>query len=637
MDFLKVAEQGMAQVDAPEINRKEALKHLAKWLTHQDFAGYHPQIKWLIEQGDFGGLVDRFFQILPFGTGGRRGPVGIGPNRMNSWTLGASVQGHSDYLHQRFPGKKLAVAVGYDVRSFQDQRCKYSKNLPNPLIGLSSRKLAEIACQVYAANDIQAWILPEGSDRFPATPELSFIIRKMGLHGGLNISASHNPPDDNGGKFYDERGAQPVPPEDQLMADLVEKVKTIQTVDWIDGVKSNQITFLDNGPHKDYIRLLEKQSLASPPKKGELLVVFTPLHGVGAMTAMELLEARGFQVAPVAEQMQPDGQFPNVTKSPNPEVPESMDRAEAVAKSVGADLVLATDPDADRLGAMVPDDSGKFRFITGNQIAAMLTAFKLEALRKQGILPSSPIVVKTEVTTRMITRICQKERVQLVDDLLVGFKYIAEVLRSLETIGEYGEVRGRVEDFVIATEESHGVLVTQDIRDKDAAGAALLMAELALTLKREGSSAWNYLLKLQEKYGYFRNDGVNIQMEGVTGRARMARMLDSMRTSPPSEIAGRKVTRFIDLRDPDEKFGPIQGETDAAARNVLIFELGESTRVVLRPSGTEPKAKAYIEISCAPRPAGMTDTKWSEAQSKVDADATELGIAFVNLAKNLGS
>jgi phosphoglucomutase/phosphomannomutase len=314
-----------------------------------------------------------------------------------------------------------------------------------------------------------------------------------------------------------------------------------------------------------------------------------------------------------------------------------MDRAEAVAKSVGADLVLATDPDADRLGAMVPDDSGKFRFITGNQIAAMLTAFKLEALRKQGILPSSPIVVKTEVTTRMITRICQKERVQLVDDLLVGFKYIAEVLRSLETTGEYGEVRGRVEDFVIATEESHGVLVTQDIRDKDAAGAALLMAELALTLKREGSSAWNYLLKLQEKYGYFRNDGVNIQMEGVTGRARMARMLDSMRSSPPSEIAGRKVTRFIDLRDPDEKFGPIQGETDSAARNVLIFELGESTRVVLRPSGTEPKAKAYIEISCAPRPAGMTDTKWSEAQSKVDADATELGIAFVNLAKSLGS
>jgi phosphoglucomutase/phosphomannomutase len=224
-----------------------------------------------------------------------------------------------------------------------------------------------------------------------------------------------------------------------------------------------------------------------------------------------------------------------------------------------------------------------------------------------------------------------------VDDLLVGFKYIAEVLRSLETTGEYGEVRGRVEDFVIATEESHGVLVTQDIRDKDAAGAALLMAELALTLKREGSSAWNYLLKLQEKYGYFRNDGVNIQMEGVMGRARMARMLDSMRTSPPSEIAGRKVTRFIDLRDPDEKFGPIQGETDAAARNVLIFELGESTRVVLRPSGTEPKAKAYIEISCAPRPAGMTDTKWSEAQSKVDADATELGIAFVNLAKSLGS
>ena len=418
------------------------------------------------------------------------------------------------------------------------------------------------------------------------------------------------------------------------MADLVDKVHVIRSMNWQDAVKSNLISFLDNSAHKEYIGLLEKESLAVPPKQGELLVVFTPLHGVGAMTAMELLEARGFQVTPVPEQMQPDGQFTHVTKSPNPEVPESMDRAEALASKIGADLVLATDPDADRLGAMVPDYSGKFRFVTGNQIASMLTAFKLEAMARQGTLPSSPIVVKTEVTTRMISRICESARVQLVGDLLVGFKYIAEVLRNLETTNAYGDVRGGLRDFIIATEESHGALVTCDIRDKDAAGAALLMAELALTQKREGSSAWAYLLKLQERHGYFRNDGVNIQMEGITGKTRMTRMLDSLRASPPKEIGGCPVTRFEDLRDPNGRLGPILGNTDAAGRNVLIFEMGNHARVVLRPSGTEPKAKAYVEICSDPRPAGMTDSKWAEIKDEIDQKAQGLAQDFVAIAKS---
>lgn len=632
MDLLQVAEQGISKVDAPEANRKEAIRHLTKWLKDDAFSPYRPQVQWLIEKGDFTGLVDRFYQILPFGTGGRRGPVGVGPNRMNAWTLGASVQGHCDYLRQRFPGKKIAVAVGYDVRCFRDQRKKYCPDLPNPVIGLSSRKLAEIACQVYAANGIESWILPQGSNRFPATPELSFIIRQMNLQGGLNISASHNPPDDNGGKFYDERGAQPVPPEDQIMADLVEKVDLIRNLDWHDAVKAGLISFLDNSTHKGYISLLERQALLPAPKKGELLVVFTPLHGVGAMTAMELLEARGFEVLPVEEQMTPDGQFPNVTKSPNPEVPESMDKAGLLGEKAGADLVLATDPDADRLGALVPDGNGKFRFVTGNQIASLLTAFKLAEMRRQGSLPKSPIVVKTEVTTRMISRICHKEGVQIVDDLLVGFKYIADVLRALESEGHFGDVQGTPSDFIIATEESHGALVTPDIRDKDAAGAALLFAELALAMKRQDSNVLAYLHRLQEQFGYFRNDGVNIQMDGVTGRVRMNRMLDSFRTDPPREIDGLSVTRFEDLRNPDGRLGPIQGATDAAGRNVLIFEMGQDARVVLRPSGTEPKAKAYVEVSSQPRAAGTTDADWEKTKNGVDEKAASLGNAFVQMA-----
>ena len=219
MDWLTIAEEGIKTVDAPELTKKESLRHLARWLVQPEFQEYRPQMQWLIQSGDFPGLVDRFFQILPFGTGGRRGSVGIGPNRMNSWTLGASVQGHSNYLRQQFQDNQLSVAIAYDVRSFMDRRQQYCPTLPNPVLGLSSRMLAELAAKVYAANGIKAWILPQGSERFISTPELSFTIRHMQLYGGLNISASHNPPDDNGGKFYNERGGQPVPPEDQLMAD----------------------------------------------------------------------------------------------------------------------------------------------------------------------------------------------------------------------------------------------------------------------------------------------------------------------------------------------------------------------------------------------------------------------------------
>jgi phosphoglucomutase len=620
MDLLDKVARGFQTVPAPDLLRQQALRFLKDWLSKPEFAGYLPQLRWLIDREQWAGLLDRFYQILPFGTGGRRGAVGIGPNRMNAWTLTASVQGHCEYLKERFPEvSPLHVVLAYDVRQFEDTRKQYNPDLPNPTLHLSSKSLAQLAAGVYVANGVHAHILPPDSTHYLATPELSFTIRTLRAHGGLNLSASHNPPDDNGGKFYDERGGQPVPPDDQIMADLVDQVTTIKALPWPEALRSGKVHLLDDAPHKGYLEVCRKQSLVPAPRTDDFKVVFTPLHGVGSMTSMAVLKLQGFRVVPVEEQMAPDGQFPNVTKTPNPEVPESMDRAAALAAETRADLVLATDPDADRLGAMAPDSTGKWRVITGNELAALVTHFKLHKLSQFGRLPASPIVVRTEVTTSLVTRIARHFNAQVIDDLLVGFKYVADLLYRLERDGAYGDVTGSPTDFVVASEESHGLLLTPQIRDKDAGAAALVVAELALDQKRKGKTVIDYLDAIYREFGYFRNEGVSIFMQGVEGKQKMAALLDSLRKDPLPRIAGLEVTYFEDLRDEDGKLGPLQGATDAASRNVLLFRCGEAVRVALRPSGTEPKAKAYIE-ACSPqcRPGASAD-EWQRVRDGVDA------------------
>jgi phosphoglucomutase/phosphomannomutase len=633
MDLVQQVARGFQDIAAPEGYKEQALRFLRQWLEEKEFAAYRPQITWLIQTEQYAGLLDRFYQILPFGTGGRRGAVGIGPNRMNLWTLSASVQGHCEYLKQGFPDvKALRVVLAYDVRQFEDKRRQYNPDLPNPVLHVSSKSLAQAAAGVYAANGIHAHILPPDSKHYLATPELSFTIRFLEAHGGLNLSASHNPPDDNGGKFYDDRGGQPVPPDDQIMADLVDQVQTIKALPWAEALRSSKVHLLDDAPHRAYVELCRKQSLVPPPRTDDFKVIFTPLHGVGAMTAMEILEKQGFRVVPVPEQMQPDGQFPNVTKTPNPEVPESMDRAAALAAATKADLVLATDPDADRLGAMAPDRSGAWRTITGNQIAALLTHFKLHKLAQHGRLPPSPIVVTTEVTTGMMTRIGRHFRAQVIDNLLVGFKYVADVLHHLEQHGRYEDAHGSPADFVIATEESHGILLTPKIRDKDAGAAALLMAELALEQKRSGRTVVDYLERLQKEFGYFRNEGVPVFLPGVAGKQQIKDMLDNLRKDPLRQIAGLEVTEFTDLRDENGRFGPLKGATDEASRNVLLFRCGEQARVALRPSGTEPKAKIYLETCSAPCPPSASAEQWQKTRATVDDLMARLSADFVKQA-----
>jgi phosphoglucomutase/phosphomannomutase len=632
MELLQAAVEGFKTIEADAKAKESAREHLGRWLADAEFAAYRPQLEWLIAEKKWGGLLDRFYQILPFGTGGRRGAVGIGPNRMNLWTLGASVQGHCEYLKERFPNvQPLQVALAYDVRQFQDKNKNYNPNLPNPVLGLSSKLFAQHAARIYVANGIDAWILPENSTRYLATPELSYAIRELRCHGGLNISASHNPPDDNGGKFYNECGAQPVPPDDQIMADLVDEVKVIKDLPWAEAVRGGKVHWIEESLHKGYIELCRKQSLIPPPRVGEIQIVFTPLHGVGSMTAMEALVDQGFRVRSVEEQMKPDGQFPNVTKSPNPEVPESLDRAEALAKSIGADLVLATDPDADRLGGLAVEADGSYRFLSGNILAALLTHFKLRMLQESGTMPKQALVITTLVTTGMITRITRHFGAQIVNNLLVGFKYHADVLQQLEERGRFEDVTGTPADFVLASEESHGVMVTPKIRDKDAGGGCLLMAELALHEKRNGSSVVAYIDRLEKQFGYFKNDLRNLQMPGIEGRSLMLRRLDQLRKSPLNSIGDWTVTGFEDLLDPNGRLGPIKGNTDASSRNLLNYQLGASARLALRPSGTEPKAKVYIEICSAPKPASMSEEAWKKQCRDVDAQAKKLGDDFVAL------
>ena len=640
MELLAATRTGFQAIDADPALKDKALANLGTWLTHADYAAYRPQLEWLVATEKWSVLVDSFYQVMPFGTGGRRGAVGIGPNRMNLWALGASVQGHCDYLRQRFPGvNPLHVVLAFDVRQFEDKRGVYNRDLPNPVLHLSSREFCQFAAGVYAANGVRAHILAPDSKRYIPTPELSFLIRHLKAHGGLNMTASHNPPDDNGSKFYDDRGAQPVPPEDQLMSEFVDQVTAIKSLPWADAVRGGKVQFLEDAPHHAYIDLCRKQSLIPPPKFDEFRVVYTPLHGCGGFCAGETLEAQGFRPIAVPEQATPDGQFPNVTKTPNPEVPECMDRGEAKARETQADLVIATDPDADRLGGLActsADGKGDYRPLTGNEIAALLTHFKLSQLARQGSLPESPIVVTTEVTTGQITRIGRQYGAQVIADLLVGFKYHADVLWQLESTGQFGDVRGTPADFVIGTEESHGILATDALRDKDSACAALLLAEAALYQKRQGRTLVDYLDDLSRQFGYYRNEVLNIVMTGLEGKQNMGRMLDTFRQTPPREIGGLAVTGFEDLRDESGRMGPFKGETDRAARNFLIFRMsggaGVAAKVSLRPSGTEPKAKAYIEVCSQPRPVTMPDAEWQAACAAVDGQVQKLATDFLGKA-----
>ena len=626
-DFQRRAEQGFAGLQVAASLKQNALRALAHWLTEDALAPYRPQLRWLIDAECWPLLLDGFYRVLPFGTGGRRGPVGIGPNRFNPWTLASSVQGHVAYLRERHPGASLSVVIAYDVRVFQDLRGLYNPDLPNPLLGMTSRDFARVAAGVYAAHGIAVHMLPEDAETYLSTPELSYTIRAFGASAGLNISASHNHPDDNGGKFYNAQGAQDVPPDDEAMANKVADTTQVEALDFAAAKASGLLSPVPSRVHEAYVALNVAQSLQPATRRAR--IVFTPLHGTADSTVGAVLRRAGFEVEMVAEQAAPDGAFPAVPfRAPNPEVPQAMALGMALAEKSGADAVLACDPDADRIGVCSRTSDGAYRFLTGNEIAVLITHYKLEQLRRLGRLPAQPLVIKTEVTTELLRPITAHFGGTLIGDLLVGIKYHANVLHRLEQRQRYGTVSATLDDFIIAVEESHGILVTPELRDKDAAGAALLLAELAACQRQQGRVLLDYLDDIYRRYGYFANLGTSMVMSGAEGASRIQHIQDTLRRNPPAVVAGWEVTRAVDHWDESGVHGPLLSDTDRAARNVLVYQLANGARVIIRPSGTEPKNKLYLEVPAPPLGVEAGNDDLVRSKSATDALAQCLADDF---------
>jgi len=629
---------GFAALPVDDATKAAARDALAHWRTAARFAEYRPLLDALIARRRFALLLDCFYRRIPFGTGGRRGPVGVGPNRINPYTLSTSVQGHVAALRQRYGATaELAVVIAWDVRVFHDLRGELGET-PSPLRGLSSRDLGWLAARVYLANDVRVHLLPPDDPSYLSTPELSFLIRELGAAGGLNVSASHNHPDDNGGKFYNSLGGQEIPPADEELATIVEQVDDARLISLAQALDSPLLCPLAPTVRRRY----REHNLRRLPPAGprQARIVFTPLHGTGSTTVLPLLQEAAIEVEAEPAGLPADGAFPTVPfRIPNPEVPQSLARASRFAQARGAQLVLATDPDADRLGAMAPDHEGGWRPLTGNEIGALLLHRLLPRAAAAGPPEEGrrPFLVTTWVTSRLHERLARAAGIGCVSTLLVGFKYIGEVLRQIEEHGEYVEVgwgrtlRARLDDFLLATEESHGYLLTAGLRDKDAAGAALLLAELAADLHARGETRPDLLLQIQRTHGVVENRLLSLVLQGATGLQTIAALLAALRQAPPAAVDGTPVAEVVDWQD-EARFGPFLSGTDRGARNVLCFLLEAGSRITLRPSGTEPKCKIYVETAGPPHEPTTPLATVRAAQARLAARATQLGDAFVLLA-----
>ena len=585
---------------------ENALKLLDTWLSDPMYEALRGPILAHVESRQFALLLDSFYQFIPFGTGGRRGRVGYGPNRINPVTVALSVQGHCNYLRAtKSPSGKVVVA--FDTRIFADISGIYAfLGAGHPLLNLTSRLLAISACEIYAGNGFEVYtplLAAPGSAAYLTTPELSFAIRRLGALGGMNVSASHNHPDDNGFKFFNAQGAQDVPPADQEMTGYMLDVKGIQRIPFETAVARGLIQPVPPEVHEQYIQT--NLALLSKPVWPGLKVVYTPLCGTGDTTVGDVLRRAGVDVQVYAPQAHFDGTFASVPfRLPNPEVPEAARPALIWAKEMEADVLLCTDPDADRLGVYARASDGRWRYLNGNQIGSMLAYY----LVADGVVGPrrSGLLIKTLVTTGMIESIAKQAGCRIVGDLLVGFKYIANVLLNLERDGRHGEIEASPRDLVLAAEESHGFLLTPEIRDKDAAGAAVVICELLSQLRASGRFLPEYLDALALESGDYHSVSRSIVMRGIRGGELLAAMMRSLRENPPAEMGGLPVRHRADLLS--EEHGPLLSETDRQARNFLVFQL-DGCQVVVRPSGTEPKAKIYVDLRGASLAEGAERTE----------------------------
>jgi phosphoglucomutase len=510
-------------------------------------------------------LADAFYRNLEFGTGGLRGIMGVGTNRMNKYTVGMATQGYANYLKQSWPGKEIKVAIAHDSRN-------------------NSRMFAEITANVMAANDIKVYLF----EALRPTPELSFAIRHLGCQGGVVCTASHNPKEYNGYKAYWNDGGQLVPPHDKNVIKEVEKISSVEEVKWGGGEKN--ITLIGKEIDEAYMNMVKSLSVYPEviARQHDLKIVYTPIHGTGITLVPEVLKRFGFtNVTIVDEQAKPDGNFPTVVY-PNPEESEAMSIGLKRAKELDADILLGTDPDSDRVGIAVKDDKGNWVLVNGNQTAVLACNYMIEARKAKGIAQPNDMVIKTIVTTEMIDVIAKANGVNCYN-VLTGFKWIAELIKEKEA----------KENYIVGGEESYGLMIGSQLRDKDAISAVALLCEMAAYEKDKGKTLYQKLIDLYVQYGFYKEHLISITKIGMDGQQQIAAMMEGYRSNPPKTINGSPVAELLDYEMRKGKNLQTGKEWDIALpkSNVLQFILADGSKISARPSGTEPKIKFYFSVN----------------------------------------
>jgi phosphoglucomutase len=558
-------------------------------------------IQKLIDEANDTELTDSFYKDLEFGTGGLRGLIGIGSNRMNRYTVGTATQGLANYLNKAFPNEAKSVAIAYDSR-------------------IKSDEFAQIIADIFSANGISVYLF----EALRPTPELSFAIRHLGCKSGVVVTASHNPKEYNGYKAYWDDGSQVVAPHD---SNIIDEVNAIQSIDDVkfegDPSKITKIGADVDSSYLDHILSLSISKDAIGRQK-DLKIVYTPLHGTGVTLVPSLLSKMGFTaVTVISEQAEPggNGQFPTVVY-PNPEESEAMSMAVAKAKEIGADLVMGTDPDADRVGIAVKNHHGEIQLLNGNQTASVLIYYLLNAWKDAGKLTGTQFVCKTIVTTDLIDKMAAAYDVNCYNTL-TGFKYIAQVIREKEG----------VEQFIGGGEESYGYLIGDAVRDKDAIASCAMIAELTAYAKDKGLSLFDMLMEIYKQFGFYYEGLISLTKKGKAGADEIQQMMADFRANPPKTLAGSIVTRMDDykaLTSTDFLQGETvtipSGEMGIEPSNVLQFFTEDGTKFTCRPSGTEPKIKFYVGVRAALENNEDFDDVYASLKEKVKAIGEELGL-----------
>ena len=530
-------------------------------------------------------LADAFYRNLEFGTGGLRGIMGVGTNRINKYTIGMATQGFANYLKKTYGNEEISMAIAHDSRN-------------------NSRFFAETTANVFAANGIKVFLFAE----LRPTPELSFAIRNLGCKGGVVCTASHNPKEYNGYKAYWNDGGQLVPPHDSNVIIEVEAITNVNEVKWEGG--SANISILGEEMDNAYMNMVKELSVYPEviAKQHDLKIVYTPIHGTGITLVPEVLNRFGFtNVTVVEEQATPDGNFPTVNY-PNPEESETMSRGLKKAKELNADILLGTDPDADRVGIGVKNHKGEWVLMNGNQTAVLAFTYLMEARKAKGIAQANDMVITTIVTTEMINQVAKDNEVACYK-VLTGFKWIAEKIKELD---------GK-KNYVIGGEESFGLMIGNQIRDKDAVSAVALLCEMAAYEKNKGNSLFDKMIELYIKYGFFYENLISITKKGMNGQKEIAEMMEGYRINPPASISGTQVTTLLDYQL-QKGTNLITGDSwviDLPKSNVLQFITADGTKISARPSGTEPKIKFYFSVNTQLTRAEDFDATYELLENKI--------------------